>query len=144
MNLQAAQSSELEKSLTGRLAGDAFFDQYTRALYSTDASIYQIMPAGVIVPRNQHDVVLAVEAARALGLSLVPRGGGTSLSGQSIGPGLILDFSKYMNRIEIDPASRTRACNRASCSISSTRPPPNTVCNLAPTWPPAAGRTWAA
>ncbi len=107
MNLKAAQSSELEKFLKKRVSGDVFCGEHERALYSTDASIYQIMPAGVVVPRTQEDVVAAVEAAIAFGLSIVPRGGGTSLSGQSIGPGIVLDFSKYMNRAVIDPTSRT-------------------------------------
>ena len=65
------------------------------------------MPAGIVVPRSRDDVVAAHEIAIERGLSIVPRGGGTSLSGQSIGAGLILDFSKYMNAIEIDPHSRT-------------------------------------
>ncbi|MGD9719601.1 MAG: FAD-binding and (Fe-S)-binding domain-containing protein [Pirellulales bacterium] len=107
MNLKSAQSSELEKSLQKRVSGDVFFDVHERALFSTDASIYQIMPAGVIAPRSAADVVAVMEAAAQHGLIVVPRGGGTSLSGQSIGAGLVLDFSKYMNRIEIDSASRT-------------------------------------
>jgi FAD/FMN-containing dehydrogenase/Fe-S oxidoreductase len=107
MNLQAAESSELEKSLKKRVAGDVFCGPHERALYSTDASVYQIEPAGVVVPRSRDDVVAAHEIAIERGLSIVPRGGGTSLSGQSIGAGLILDFSKYMNAIEIDPHSRT-------------------------------------
>ena len=77
------------------------------ALYSTDASIYQIQPLGVVVPRTRDDVVCAVQAAVEHGVSIIPRGGGTSLSGQSIGAGLIIDFSKYMRAIEIDPTSRT-------------------------------------
>ncbi|MEX2114894.1 MAG: FAD-linked oxidase C-terminal domain-containing protein [Pirellulales bacterium] len=107
MNLKAAESSELEKSLKKRIAGDVLCGIHERALYSTDASVYQIVPAGVVVPRSRDDVVAAHEVAIQHGLSIVPRGGGTSLSGQSIGAGLILDFSKYMNAIELDPQSRT-------------------------------------
>jgi FAD/FMN-containing dehydrogenase len=107
MNLKPSQSLGLEKFLKTRVSGDVFCGAHERALYSTDASIYQIMPAGVVLPRTQDDVVAAVEAAVQYGLSIVPRGGGTSLSGQSIGPGLVLDFSKYMNRVVVDPASRT-------------------------------------
>jgi FAD/FMN-containing dehydrogenase/Fe-S oxidoreductase len=107
MNVKPAQSSELENSLKKRVSGDVFCDEYTRALYSTDASIYQIMPAGVVVPRTRDDVAATVAAAIDHGLAIVPRGAGTSLSGQSIGNGLVIDFSKYMNRVEIDAHSRT-------------------------------------
>lgn len=107
MNVTAAQSSELAKLLKKRLSGDVYFDEYQRALFSTDASIYQIVPLGVVAPRTRDDVVCAVQAAVEHGVTLIPRGGGTSLSGQSIGAGLIIDFSKYMRAIEIDPTSRT-------------------------------------
>ena len=96
MNVTPAQSSELENSLKKRLSGEVYFDEYHRALYSTDASIYQIMPIGVVVPRTRDDVVCAVQAAAEHDLAIIPRGGGTSLSGQSIGAGMIIDFSKYM------------------------------------------------
>ncbi|REK17518.1 MAG: FAD-binding oxidoreductase [Planctomycetota bacterium] len=107
MNLTPAQSSRLANSLQKRLSCEVFLDEYNRALYSTDASIYQIMPLGVVLPRTRDDVVCAMQVAAEEGLAIVPRGGGTSLSGQSIGAGLVIDFSKYMNAIEIDPASLT-------------------------------------
>jgi FAD/FMN-containing dehydrogenase/Fe-S oxidoreductase len=107
MNLKPAKSSELAHSLKNRLNCEVFLDQYTLALYSTDASIYQITPRAVVLPRTAADVVCATQAAAEMGLAIVPRGGGTSLSGQSIGAGMILDFSKYMNALAIDPASRT-------------------------------------
>ena len=107
MNVTPEQSSELAKSLKKRLSGDVHFDEYQRALYSTDASVYQIMPLGVVAPRTRDDVVCAAQAAKEHGVALIPRGGGTSLSGQSIGAGLVIDFSKYMRQIEIDPTSRT-------------------------------------
>ena len=81
-----------------------YFDDYQRALYSTDASLYRIDPVGVVVPRTRQDVVRTVQIAAEFGVPLVPRGSGTSLSGQSIGAGLVLDFSKYLNRIlQLDP-----------------------------------------
>ncbi|MEX0677304.1 MAG: FAD-linked oxidase C-terminal domain-containing protein [Pirellulales bacterium] len=107
MNLTPAQSSELILSLKKRLSCEVFLDEYRRALYSTDASIYQVMPLGVVLPRTRDDVVCATQLAAEKGLVIVPRGGGTSLSGQSIGAGLVIDFSKYMNGFEIDPQSRT-------------------------------------
>ena len=79
----------------------------SRALYSTDASVYQIVPLGVVLPRTEADVVAAVAACARFGVPLTARGGGTSQAGQSIGPGVILDCSKYLNRVlEINAAER--------------------------------------
>ena len=74
-------------------------DQITRILYSTDASIYQIMPIGVSWPRNKDEVAGIVEIARKHRIPVLPRGSGTSLAGQAIGNALILDFSRYMDQI---------------------------------------------
>ncbi len=92
-------TQELIQELQQAITGEVKFDRLTRQLYSTDASSYRIVPAGVIVPRCADDVTAALEIAGKYGASLVPRGGGSSLSGQTIGPGLILDYSKYLNRI---------------------------------------------
>src|SRR6185436_4999997 len=99
MPLSPAQSIQLEQTLTRRVAGDVFCDEYHCALYSTDASCYQIQPAAVVAPRIIDDVAATIGVAREFGLSIIPRGAGTSLSGQSIGAGVIIDFSKFMNRI---------------------------------------------
>ena len=75
----------------------------TRALYSTDASIYQVEPIGVVLPKNEEDVIAVVETAARHGVPVLPRGGGTSLAGQAVGRAVVLDFSKYMRRVlEID------------------------------------------
>ncbi len=104
MQLDPAQLAQTLKSLDRSIAGDVFFDEYHRALYSTDASMYQIAPRGVVVPRSVEDVRSTIQWALEQGLPVVPRGSGTSLSGQSIGPGIVLDFSKYMNAIlDLDP-----------------------------------------
>lgn len=80
------------------------FDPYSRVLYSTDASLYQVMPVGVVIPRDEEDVAATLRVAADTGTPVVPRGGGTSLAGQSIGAAIILDFSKYMDRLlEVDP-----------------------------------------
>ncbi len=103
-----AQSEELANSLAREIEGELHFDPYQRALYSTDASLYEILPTGIVIPKHAADVRAAVRIAAEAGVPIVPRGAGTSLSGQSIGAGLVLDFSKYMNRIvELDPQSRT-------------------------------------
>jgi FAD/FMN-containing dehydrogenase len=101
-------SDLLRRDLAPVLDGEVRFDAASRALYSTDASVYQITPLGVVVPRSIEDVVKTVEAAARHGVSLTPRGGGTSQAGQAIGAGLVLDTSKYLNRIlAIDPEART-------------------------------------
>src|SRR5207237_10899778 len=83
-------------------------DRLSRARCSTDASVYQIEPLGVVVVRSREDVVGTVEIARRHGCSITARGGGTSQAGQAIGPGLQLDTSKYFNRVlEVNVAERS-------------------------------------
>ncbi|MGE0464622.1 MAG: FAD-binding and (Fe-S)-binding domain-containing protein [Vicinamibacterales bacterium] len=101
-------SAHLRDDLAAALDGEVRFDAASRALYSTDASVYQITPLGVLVPRSVDDVVRTVEVASRHGVPLTPRGGGTSQAGQAIGAGLVLDTSKYLNRIlHVDPDVRT-------------------------------------
>jgi len=108
MHLEAAQSSQSKKSLATGMVGEVYFEDFDRSLYSTDASIYRIEPLAVVVPRTQADVAHAVRWAAEFGVPIIPRGSGTSLSGQSIGQGLVIDFSKWLNRIlEIDVERRT-------------------------------------
>ena len=108
MTLTLAQLEQSIKSLARQLQGDVYVDRYHRSLYSTDASLYQIQPLAVVVPRTGQDTVAAVRWAVENQVSIVPRGGGTSLSGQSIGAGLVIDFSKYQNLIlNIDPDKAT-------------------------------------
>jgi FAD/FMN-containing dehydrogenase/Fe-S oxidoreductase len=90
---------EIEAELKKRIEGDIRFDRYSRLLYSTDASIYQIEPIGVVVPRHKGDVQAVIEIANRLGVSILPRGGGTSLAGQTVGHSIVLDFSKYMQSV---------------------------------------------
>ncbi|MGH7809685.1 MAG: FAD-binding oxidoreductase, partial [Candidatus Binatia bacterium] len=90
---------EIEAELKKRIEGDIHFDKYSRLLYSTDASIYQIEPIGVVVPRHKGDVQAVIEIANRLGVSVLPRGGGTSLAGQTVGHSIVLDFSKYMQNV---------------------------------------------
>jgi len=98
----------LEQTLRDAIAGEARFDLVTRGMYSTDASVYQIIPAGVVIPRTADDVIRTVNLCRGRGISVIARGGGTSQCGQSIGPGIQIDFSKYMrNVLELDVKART-------------------------------------
>ncbi len=98
---------ELEARLKARLRGDVLFDAGSRALYATDASNYRQLPIGVILPRDEADVEAALEACRAVGAAVLPRGGGTSLSGQCANVAVVFDFSRYMNGLaSIDPESK--------------------------------------
>ncbi len=92
------------------LRGEVLSDGFSRGRYSTDASIYQIMPTAVATPKDADDVATALDIAREAGVPVTARGGGTSQGGQAIGAGLILDFSRHMNAVlEFDPeAGRAR------------------------------------
>ncbi len=98
-DLRARRATPLQGELDDAIAGEVRFDRLSRALYSTDASVYQIEPLGVVVPHSAEDVARAVVIAGRHGVPITPRGGGTSQAGQSIGAGLVLDTSKYLNRI---------------------------------------------
>ncbi len=92
-------ASDLVHDLRRRVRGEVRFDAISRVLYSTDASIYEVEPIGVVLPRDSGDVQAVLETARAARVPVLPRGGGTSLNGQTVGHAVVLDFSKYMNRI---------------------------------------------
>jgi FAD/FMN-containing dehydrogenase/Fe-S oxidoreductase len=97
----------LRGALEAATTAEVRFDRVSRALYATDASVYQIEPLGVVVPRTRDDLVEAVKVCHRFRCPITLRGGGTSQAGQAIGPGLIVDTSKYLNRIlEIDPDAR--------------------------------------
>src|SRR5687767_3981895 len=94
----------LERALRTALAGEVRFDRVTRALYSTDASVYQIEPLGIVIARTRDDIIHTVRLCDEFRCPLTLRGGGTSQAGQAVGTGVILDTSKHVNRLlEIDP-----------------------------------------
>ena len=104
----ARAHADLRDLLIQRLSGEVRFDPFARSLYSTDASNHQITPIGVVLPETEDDLFSTVETAAELRLPLLPRGAGTSLSGAAVGEALILDCSKYLNRIHhIDVESQT-------------------------------------
>jgi len=106
-SISAKASRAFEVALRRRVRGDVSFDSATRGMYATDASIYQQMPRAVVAPRDAEDVMAALAVARAHGVPITGRGGGTSLAGQTIGFGLVLDFSKFMNAVlEINVAEK--------------------------------------
>ena len=85
--------------LKWRVQGEVRFDARSRALYATDASPYEIWPYGVVLPKSNEDVARVLEVANRHGLPVLPRGGGTSLAGQTVGQAIVLDFSKYMDAV---------------------------------------------
>jgi len=100
-------AAELEQELKRVVRGEVRFDRGSRALYATDGSNYRQIPIGLVVPRDEADVVAAVAACRKYGAPVLPRGAGTSLAGQCCNVAVVLDFTKYMNRIlEMDAVQR--------------------------------------
>jgi FAD/FMN-containing dehydrogenase/Fe-S oxidoreductase len=89
----------LRQELEQAIEGEVRFDKISRALYSTDASVYQIEPEGVVIPKTREDILRAVALCRRFGCSVTMRGGGTSQGGQAIGKGLQIDLSKYYSRV---------------------------------------------
>src|SRR5512138_824708 len=97
----------LAERLRRTLRGEVLFDAFSRGRYSTDASIYQVEPIGVVVPRDEEDLRVAVQLAADEGVPVLPRGGATSQSGQAVGAALVLDFTKHLAEvISIDPEGR--------------------------------------
>jgi FAD/FMN-containing dehydrogenase len=107
----------LEERLRKEVQGDVAFDSVTRALYATDASIYQIEPRGVVVPKTVDDIAAVVGICRNAGVPVLPRGAGTSQCGQTVGDAIVVDTSKHLRAIEdLDTSSRpgsTRARSRS-------------------------------
>src|SRR3982075_1460488 len=99
----------LEDRLARETTGQLLFDPFSRGRYATDASFYQIMPAGVVVPRTMDDALRALAIAREAGRVVTPRGGGTSQCGQTVNDGIVIDFSKYLNRM-LSLDVENRAC----------------------------------
>ncbi|MBN2290652.1 MAG: FAD-binding protein [Candidatus Glassbacteria bacterium] len=88
-----------KRLLPREIAGLACFDLPTRLLYSSDASIYEIIPAGVVFPRDERDLLRTMELAAGEGLTIIPRGGGSGLAGEALGSGIVVEFSRFMNRV---------------------------------------------
>jgi len=100
--------SGLAERLSRELTGDVLFDQATRGRYATDASIYQVTPVGVILPRHQEDLKIALDIARDAHVPVLARGAGTSQCGQTVGEALVIDTTRWLNQVvEFDPDART-------------------------------------
>ncbi|MEI2418151.1 FAD-linked oxidase C-terminal domain-containing protein [Orrella sp. JC864] len=104
----AAAAPGLARQLSAHLRGEVLFDAGSRGRYATDASIYQCMPLGVAVPRDQDDLLVALQIAREARVPVVARGAGTSQCGQTVGEGLVIDNSRWLNGlVELDVQART-------------------------------------
>jgi FAD/FMN-containing dehydrogenase/Fe-S oxidoreductase len=104
----SAENSGLALRLAREITGDVFFDAFNRGRYATDASFYQVLPAGVVVPRTVDEALRTLAIARNEGRIVTPRGGGTSQCGQTVNEGIVVDFSKHLNRIlSLDVENRT-------------------------------------
>ncbi len=100
----------LEKELKSTIEGEVRFDSQAKALYATDASNYRQVPIGVVLPKSKEDIAKTIELCRKHNAPILSRGGGTSLAGQCCNVAVVMDMSKYLNKIlEIDPASAVRA-----------------------------------
>jgi len=96
---------DLVAALRDRIDGDVRFDEYSRQLYATDASAYEVTPVGVVFPTSTADVAAVMEYCAEDGVPVLPRGGGTSLAGQAVNEAVVLDFTRHMDDvIEVDPA----------------------------------------
>src|SRR5580700_7185429 len=98
-NARLVDVAALRRELESCIEGEVRFDAVSQALYSTDASVYQIRPLGVVVAKSREDLIRVVDVCRRFHCPLTMRGGGTAQAGQSIGAGIVVDTSKYFNRI---------------------------------------------
>lgn len=98
-DVQHRDQGALTRRLKAAVEGDAFGDPFSRGRYATDASIYQVMPRAVVVPRTMADVDATLAIAREEGLAVLPRGGGTSQCGQTVNDAVVIDFTKHLNKV---------------------------------------------
>src|SRR5690606_2165928 len=102
-----AKRSQIARDLAALIEGDVRFDRHYRMLYATDASLYQVEPIGVVCPRNIAEAERVLEYCAAHDLPVLPRGGGTSLAGQTVNTAVVIDFSAYCrNLLEVNAAQR--------------------------------------
>jgi FAD/FMN-containing dehydrogenase len=101
-------AGELVRRLRRAGIGDVLDDATNRSMYASDASLYRVVPQAVVRPRSDDEVAAALSVSRELGVPVTARGAGTSVAGNAIGPGVVLDFSRHLNKVlEVDPATRT-------------------------------------
>ena len=99
MRFNSAQIQKIGKEIRGKVDGKTLFDEFSRGRYSTDASVYQIKPLGVVLPKDTNDVLSLMEYSQKNSVPLLARGGGSSQCGQTVGESVVLDYSKHQNKI---------------------------------------------
>ena len=108
MSIATVSASTIEQQLKRAGVRDVLADSTSRAAYSTDASLYRVVPRAIVRPHDEADVLAALAVARELGVPITPRGAGTSCAGNAVGPGIVLDFTKHMNQVlDVDVTART-------------------------------------
>ena len=110
---------DLVEALRERIAGEVRFDEYTRQLYATDASAYETLPVGVVFPTTTDDVARVVSHCHERGIPVLPRGGGTSLAGQTINEAVVLDFTRHMDSVVSLDAEAARATVEPGCILEA-------------------------
>ncbi len=132
----SAATDDLVAALRRAGVDDVDGSRLARALYSTDASLYRVVPQAVVRPRHVDELVATVEVAREAGVPLTMRGAGTSIAGNAVGPGVVVDTARHLDRVvSVDPEGRSavvepgavhaalqRAAARAGCGSGRTRP----------------------
>ena len=93
------QINKIGKEISSKVEGKTLFDDFSRGRYSTDASVYQIKPIGVVLPRDTNDVLNVMEYSQQNSIPLLARGGGSSQCGQTVGESIVLDYSRHQNKI---------------------------------------------
>ena len=99
MRFNQEQLQKIGKEISNKVEGKTLFDEFSRGRYSTDASVYQIKPLGVVLPKDTNDVLNIMDYSQKNSIPLLARGGGSSQCGQTVGESIVLDYSKHQNKI---------------------------------------------
>ena len=99
MRFNSGQIQKIGKEISSKVEGKTLFDEFSRGRYSTDASVYQIKPLGVVLPKDANDVLNIMDYSQRNSIPLLARGGGSSQCGQTVGESVVLDYSKHQNKI---------------------------------------------
>ena len=137
--------ADIAQALRAAVKGGVDDSARRRAEYSSDASNYRVVPPVVAFPRDTEDILAAAEVSRRTGTPLTTRGAGTSIAGNAVGPGIVLDTSRHLGRVlDIDPqAAHGPGRARGDPGQPAGRGPARTGCASAPSRPPGPGPRWA-
>ncbi len=138
--MTAASAEALGVELRAAGISDVTVDDADRAAYSSDASLFRLVPQAVVLPRGEEDVARTLSVARRLGVPVVSRGAGTSIAGNAIGTGIVLDFSRHMNAVlDLDPVEQSAwvEAGMRPCEPAGARPCPRSALRTRPVDPHA-------